>query len=265
MTESMSQKAARVQKFRPLDDVFFEVLIQSIKVCTEMLRTILNDPNLTVTGVIPQNSIRNLQGRSVRLDCLCRLGGGQFCNVEVQRADDDDHFRRARYNASCITANVTDPGQKFKNVPDVIIVYITEHDFLKRGKTIYHICNVVYESGDIIDDGLKEIFVNTEIDDGSDVAALMKCFKEQEPSNPKFPELKQAVFNIKHTEGGISSMCEVMEQYAKEYAREEAIKSTVKTCKRYNDTSENTTKIIMEQFELSHDDAAQKVAQYWND
>lgn len=265
MAESLKQKKEHIQELRPIDDVFFEVLVRKESVCNELLQTILEDHKLVVLEVIPQNSIRNLQGRSVRLDCLCRLGDGRFCNVEVQRADDDDHLRRARYNAACITANVTNPGEKFRNVPDVIVVYISEHDFLKLGKPIYHVCNAIRETGDIIDDGLSEIFVNTEIDDGSDIAALMRCFQEKEPSNPRFPAIKQEVFEIKHTEGGISTMCEVMEKYAKEYAMEAAIKSAVTTCKDCGNTVEKAISIIVKRFGFSHEVAAQKVEQYWDD
>lgn len=68
--------------------------------------------------VVPQNNIKNLQGRSVVLDALCMLENGEDCNVEVQKADDDNHARRVRYNTSCITANITEPGTKFEKVPD---------------------------------------------------------------------------------------------------------------------------------------------------
>ena len=141
--ENWEEKSARVQQLRPIDDVFFEVLIREKRVCEEILRTILEDNQLTVLKVSPQDSIRNLRGRSVRLDALCQLGSGKECNIEVQKADDDDHLRRVRYHASCITANVTDPGTKFKDIPDVIVVYISKNDFFKDGKTIYHVDSVV--------------------------------------------------------------------------------------------------------------------------
>ena len=89
------QKKAKVREFRPIDDVFFEVLAQSPAVCQEMLRTILEDDDLVVTSVITQSDERNLYGRSVRLDALCQLGDGTKCNIEVQRSDNDNHLRRA--------------------------------------------------------------------------------------------------------------------------------------------------------------------------
>lgn len=99
----------------------------------------MEDNSLTVSDVIVQRSERNLFGRSVRLDALCTLGNGTLCNIEVQRSNNDDHLRRARYNASAITSRETDVGTRFESIPEVYIIYISEFDFFKKGKTIYHI------------------------------------------------------------------------------------------------------------------------------
>ena len=67
-------------------------------------------------------------------------------NVEAQRSNNDNHLMRARYNKSCVTANITDPGEKFENVPTVCFVYISEFiqknfedpDFPKLSQAIYY-------------------------------------------------------------------------------------------------------------------------------
>ena len=69
------EKRRIVEHLRPIDDAFFEKLMEDREVCEEILRVILEDPGLTIVEVIPQGSIRNLQGRSVRLDALCRRSG----------------------------------------------------------------------------------------------------------------------------------------------------------------------------------------------
>lgn len=48
----LQEKVQRVQKFRLVDDVFFEVFAKDIPACQEILRTILEDVNLTVQDVI---------------------------------------------------------------------------------------------------------------------------------------------------------------------------------------------------------------------
>ena len=210
---TFEEKKARVRDFRPIDDVFFEALAVMPGVCEEILRTILEDPALTVLEVVPQSSERNIYGRSVRLDALCTLGSGKKVNIEIQRADNDDHFRRARFNASAITVKDSNPGERFEEVLDLYIVYITEHDFMKEGKTTYHIDKIARETGTVIHDGLEEIFVNTEVSDGTDIAELMQCFQQKTVNHPKFPAMSEAVWNLKETEGGTESMCDIMQKY----------------------------------------------------
>lgn len=220
MRLSYEEKRKRVQEFRPIDDTFFEVFANDVDVCQEILRVILQDPNLEVETVSVQTNYKNMIGRSVRLDALCTLGDGGMCNIEVQRADNDDHLRRARYHAACLTAGITDPGRQFRDVPTLYIVYITEFDFLHQNRTIYHIDRTIRETNTVVDDGQHEIFVNTKVNDGSDIAELMQCFMQKDVQNPKFPFFSNRIEYLKKDEGGMSIMCEVMEKYAKEYAKE---------------------------------------------
>ena len=104
-------------------------------------------------------------------------------------------------------------SESFDEVIELYIVYISEFDFLKRGKTIYHIEKVLKETGERVDDGLHEIFVNTVIDDGTEISDLMSCFMKKEVKNPKFPKLSAEVTRLKETEGGARIVCDVMEKY----------------------------------------------------
>ena len=223
---TLEEKLEKVKNFRPIDDVFFEVLTQNKAVCQEILRTILEDKDLLVEDVIAQSSERNIYGRSVRLDALCTLGSGQKVNIEVQRFDHDDHFRRVRFNASSITVKESEAGEKFENIIDLIMVYISEFDFIGGGKTCYHVDKVIRETGKVIDDGVREVYVNTVVDDGTDIADLMSCFTKKLVNNPKFPEFSAEVTRLKTTEGGVGSMCEVMRHYediARDAGRKEGI------------------------------------------
>ena len=144
---------------------------------------------------------------------MCILSDGTKINVEVQRSDNDNHLKRVRYNASCITVKESNTGTNFEAIPEVYIVYISEFDLFKGNETIYHVEKVLRETGKIIDDGLHEIFVNTAIDDGTDIAELMSCFTKKEVNNPKFPWLSSEVKRLKETEGGVRAVCEIMQKY----------------------------------------------------
>lgn len=171
--------------------------------------------------MIPQNSVKNLQGRSVILDAYCILEDGRKCNVEVQKANDDDHVRRVRYNASCLTANVTSPGTNFKEVSDIIMIFISKFDIFKAEKTIYHIDRIVRETQEISDNGVQEIYVNTKVDDGSSAAKLMRIYQNPDEYDfENFPNTSDRKKHFKDDTGGQSEMCDIVRNYAEEYAKE---------------------------------------------
>ena len=248
------QKIADIQKMIPLNDVFFEALAAEPGVCEEILQTILQDDKLSVSDVIVQSSERNIYGRSVRLDALCTLGNGTKCNIEVQRSDNDDHFRRVRFNASSITVKSSDTGEKFKNVVELYVVYISEFDIINAGKTIYHVEKVVKETEQVIDDGLHEIYVNTAIDDGSDIAELMHCFTQETVNNVKFPNLCKAVHHLKSTKGGNKRRCKIMDKYL--------IESIIKTSQSFNASDEMIVAELMKQLEMSEEEAKKALDEF---
>ena len=217
---SHSKTLEFVQKLRPIDNAFFPVLGQDPGVMEEILRVILNDDTLTVEKVIAEYTLPNLPGRGVRLDSFCETGDGHRINVEVQKADDDDHIRRCRYNAAGMTWKEAEKGTRFKDLPDVCVVYITEHDFLHGGRTVYHVDKILRENGSIIDDGSSVIYVNTAVNDGSAISDLMRCFLQKTVNDPRFPRLSEKVHQYKNTEKGAAEMCEELERYIDDYIDE---------------------------------------------
>ena len=270
---TLEEKKKKVSKLRPIDDVFFEVLAEDEGVCEEILRTILKDPSLTVKDVIVQSSKRNLYGRSVRLDALCVLGNGEKCNIEVQRSDSDNRLKRIRFNASVITTKDSQTAERFKDVGNLYVVFISENDFIGGGKTIYHVDSVLRETGKVVDDGLRRILVNAKVDDGSEIAELMQCFLQCNVESKKFKRLTKRAKYLKE-EGGVDSMCAVMKEYediaraeGKEEGREEgilegAIKGTIETLVELNSPETRIIDKIMEKFDLTEKVAREYISQY---
>lgn len=158
----------KVKTLNPIDDVFFQVMASDKLVCQEILRTILQDPKLIVVRATPQRELRNLQGRTVRLDLDCILGTGKHVIMEVQKKDNDDHQKRVRYNGSCLTVNITDPGLKFKNVPNVTSIFISLFDVFKMGNTVYHVERIVREEDDEEKEKVENGFTFRIYQDGRD-------------------------------------------------------------------------------------------------
>ena len=105
--ESQHQKdLERIKNFRLLDDEFMSKVFDGEIEATELiLRIILEDKNIRVQEVTAQYEIKNLQGRSIRLDIKATDSNNRIFDVEIQRADKGAIAERARFNSSIIDAN----------------------------------------------------------------------------------------------------------------------------------------------------------------
>jgi predicted transposase/invertase (TIGR01784 family) len=190
------------KKLNPIDDLMFRKIAEDKEFCQEILRVILGDDKLIVLESIPQWTGTNLEGRFVILDAKCVKGNGSQVDIEVQKANDDDHQRRVRYNGAILTTNVSDPGIKFENVPDVTVVFISKFDIFDGNLPLYHVDRVVRETGKIVDNGFEEVYVNTVAKDDSEVSELMEVFVDDTAYNSKFPKTSAGKRRYKETESG---------------------------------------------------------------
>ena len=93
--------------------------------------------------------------------------------------------------------------------------------------------NVLLENSQLVDNGQHVIFVNTKVDDGTEIAELMQCFEQTYVDNPKFPQLSKRVQQFKNSEEVNGGMCELIENYAKEYAAEHVAEYAQEYAKEY--------------------------------
>ena len=201
----------------PIDDLMFRKMAEHKEFCEEILRVILGDNELIVTDNMQQFDLKNLQGRSVVLDAKCITGDGRYINIEVQKANDDNHLKRVRYNASVLTANVTETGKQFEFVPDICIIFISAFDLFKGNLPLYHVVKTVKETGQVIEDGLTEIYVNAAVDDGSKLAKLMKVFTKNDVyDEADFPVTSEIKARFKKDEGGTVKMDATLQKWMQE-------------------------------------------------
>jgi len=239
-----------------MNDAMFEAMCESPQFIEELLQIILQNSKLHIIydSVVTQKSIKNLKGRSVRLDAYVEGKEDIIFNIELQRADNCNHIKRVRYNASVITANNSETGDEFEHIQELCMVYITEKDFFKKGLTLYHVQNTILETGDVLDNGLKEIYVNTEVNDGSEIAEFMKLFHKKEldvNDQKKFPNTFEKFNNIKHDSTEVNHMCEKIESYAKK----KAIYAVIAVLEEINMPQDQIKMKIMSRFNLSEEEA----------
>lgn len=214
----------RIRNFRLMDDDFMSKVFED-KTCAEfLLKIILNRDDLTVKEAHGQHDIKNLQGRSVRLDILAVDEQNRAYNIEVQRSDRGAGAKRARYNSSLLDANLTEPGDAYDALNETYVIFITENDVLKDGLPIYHINRVIEESGKPFNDEAHIIFVNSQIKDETALGKLMHDFSCTDPQDMKYPVLAERVRYFKEDTKGVTNMCRALEDMRSETIHEKAVR-----------------------------------------
>lgn len=215
----------RIQSLRLLDDDFMNKVFED-KTCAEfLLQIILERTDLTVQKVHSQHNLKNLQGRSVRLDILATDEAGRVYNIEVQRSDKGAGAKRARYNSSLIDANITEPGDNYENLNETYVIFITEHDVLKAGQPIYHIDRMIQETSASFGDGSHILYVNAQIKDNTALGQLMHDFACTKAEEMHYPILAKRVRYFKEEQEGVATMSRIFEEIKREAAQEAARKT----------------------------------------
>lgn len=215
----------RIQSLRLLDDDFMNKVFED-KACAEfLLQIILERTDLTVQKVHSQHNLKNLQGRSVRLDILATDEAGRVYNIEVQRSDKGVGAKRARYNSSLIDANITEPGDNYENLNETYVIFITEHDVLKAGQPIYHIDRMIQETSASFGDGSHILYVNAQIKDNTALGQLMHDFACTKAEEMHYPILAKRVRYFKEEQEGVATMSRIFEEIKREAAQEAARKT----------------------------------------
>lgn len=91
----------RIKWFRLMDDEFMTKCFEDNAECTELvLRIVMDKDDLRVKSARTQYTVKNLQGRSVRLDIFADDSMDRKYNIEVEKSEKDAGSKRARLNAA---------------------------------------------------------------------------------------------------------------------------------------------------------------------
>ena len=170
-----------LSKFILMDDDFMRVVLKDIR-CTEyILQTILRKPRLHVKEQVLQEDLKNLQGRSVILDCFCTDESGTVYNIELQNSRSGASPLRARYHAGMIDMHILKAGENFTRLPESYVIFICRKDALKENRQIYHVKRIIEESGNTFPDKAQIIYINTEKSSDDELGRMIKDFYTEDP------------------------------------------------------------------------------------
>ena len=203
------------------DDLMSRVFDKNIE-ATELLLRIIQERKIKVISVNGQEEMKSaaVGGRNITLDVHALDENGEKMDIEVQGNSEGAHIRRARYHSSVLDSRMLKEGQEFKEIKDSYVIFIYKRDKFQEGLPLYHIDRYVRETGKLFEDGSHIIYVNGNYKGDDEIGHLMQDFHQTDPDNMHYKELSQGVRHFKEVEEGRDTMCEAVQEYAKEYASE---------------------------------------------
>ena len=216
-----AEYCALIQKFRLIDDTFFNVCFDNyIEGMQLLLRIFFGRDDLVVKHVVAQRSTDNLYGRGVRFDVLAEDSEGKIYDCEVQRANKGAIPRRARYNSSMMDARELAKGEEYSKLPETWVIFITENDIYGAGFPLYHVERIVQELQRPFDDGAHILYVNGANRDDTPLGRLMQDFFCENPEQMNYKELAERADYFKAGAEGVNTMCELMEKFGEKKMEE---------------------------------------------
>lgn len=242
--------------FRLLDDDFMTMVFQENKEAAQLLLNILlKRGDIEIVEVATQKEEKNpvVGGRSIVLDIFAKDSKGKNYDVEVQRQDEGADVHRARYHSSILDTRMLREKQKFKEIHDSYVVFITENDTMGMGLPMYHIERTIQESGELFNDGSHIIYANGAYHNDEDpIGRLMHDFRSTKASDMFYSELAKQVRYFKETEGGQKKMCKAIEDMRKK----ERIETMFNNIKALMESMKWTAEQAMNAMKISDDDRA---------
>ena len=130
----------------------------------------------------------------------------------MQRSDTGALPQRARYNSAMLDANAAQPGDRYEQLPETYVIFITENDYFHSGCPLYHVERMIRELARPFEDRAHILYVNGTYRGRDRIGALMHDFSCTDPEDMYNPILADEVAQYKSTEKGVSRMCRIMEE-----------------------------------------------------
>lgn len=248
-----------IQKMCLMDDELMIACFAGHNECTELLiRVILGRDDLIVKSSQVQKTLKGL-GRSVRLDIFAVDTKGRRYNIEFQRADEGAP-ERARFNASMIDVSSLKPGQDFTELPEVYVIFITEHDVLGYGLPLYTIEQTIMQNGKQFGSRSHIVYVNCANQDAdSALGKLVHDFLCRDSGDKYcYDVLGRRISYLKDEQEGVKDMSGIMQQLLKEQQESiagrmiEAGQLALKEIAEYTGLSLTAVKQLAKKLEESH-------------
>lgn len=190
-----------IDRMRLLDDLLMTMVFDgNIPETQRMINIILGREDIIVKSVTVQNLEKTplADGYDAKLDVFAEDRDGNHYNFEVQRTNAGAGKERARFLRATLDQRMLKHREKFKDIRDSYVIFITKNNIFGHGLPLYHISRRSEEYDEWFDDGNHIIYANAAYpDESTDIGKLMHDFREKDPDRMYFPELRDGVSHFK--------------------------------------------------------------------
>lgn len=239
-----SELVKKVMQLRLMDDIFFNRFMQDAPECMEyVLNVIMDRTDLKVESLEVQYDVPGVITRGVRFDAFCTDAEGRVYDFEVQNDSAGASPKRARLNGSILDVACSRRGATWETLPDVYVIMFCEHDEIGLGQPISIIKNQVQGTDKLFGDGKSIIYINGQYRDISTaIGRLIADFHCTEPSQMHSERLAKRAKQLKSTDGEVTDMCNIVEEYAAEKAAKSKLEG--EAIGRFQNTIENVKQLM---------------------
>ena len=219
-----------IQDFRLMDNPFMGRVFQGDIELGQLAATLMTKrDDITVTSVITEHELKNLHGRSVRLDIHAFDHDKKEVDIEIQRDEKGATPKRIRYNSAMMDSNFLVQRENFEDLPEQYIFFVTENDVTGLHQLISPVTKYIGKGVTIpYNDGIHVAYIDRSRADDSPLGKLMHDFCCRSADDKYYPLLREKVRYYKETNQGVTVMSNLMEEYLKKEHAAGAASATLK-------------------------------------
>lgn len=209
-----------IQSFCLFDDLYMSAFFaDNIEGMEQVLQIVMGKPDLKVISIATQEFAANLINHSARFDVVAQDAQGKLIDVEVQRSDSGASRKRARFYSSMLDHRSLDKCEDYDSLPESWVIFITEHDVIRKNKPLYLFERMLVGDGEPFGDDSHILYVNGACRDDTPLGKLMHDFACTKPDQMYYNRLAERTRFFKESKEGEPPMNKVLEQFKTQVER----------------------------------------------
>ena len=191
------------------DWFIFGRVMEDPDLCHDFLATLLQENIGNLTTIVREKELRiRVDGKTIRLDICASENDLAIYNAEMQNLYPNNSVEslqlpfRSRAYQSMIDVDALDKGAKYKDLPDVNIVFICTFDPFGLGRYLYLFENTCADDQNLkLNDRARRFFFNATSNDPDipvDIKQLFDYIMSQKAENGLTKRINNAVERVKH-------------------------------------------------------------------